>query len=102
MRQVEASDGAVSTDGAHRIAIEGSLIWVQEVLRRLSIELCQLQKLHHVNATLTSLAFRQEGMRESHVFGNLALIQPSLFACGDQPLEDRIILRLKGSRSRFA
>lgn len=36
------------------------------------------------------------------MFGNLALIQSSFFACGNQPLEDRIVLSLKGGRSRFA
>lgn len=41
-------------------------------------------------------------MRESHVFGNLALIQPSFFARRNQPLEDRIVLNLKGRRPRFA
>lgn len=86
----------------HTATFEGALIWVQEVLRRLPVELCQLQKLHHVNAALPGLTFRQEGMRESHVFGNLTLIQPSFFACRNQPLEDRIVLRLKWGRSRFA
>jgi len=34
-----------------------SLIWVKEKLRRLIVELSQLEKLHHVDPALTRLTF---------------------------------------------
>lgn len=72
------------------------------MLRRLAINLSELDKLKHFEAALTRLAFREEGVRSVHARSNFPLAQPCFLAGRDQLFEKFIVKSLMLCRPALA
>jgi hypothetical protein len=62
------------------------------VLRRLVIDLSELDQFKHFDAALTGLAFREEGVRPAHACGYVPLRQPC-FLTGQNQLFDKSVIQ---------
>jgi hypothetical protein len=63
-------------------------------LRRLVIDLSELNQFEHFDAALACLAFREKGMSPAHSRGHVPLCQSSFFTGGNQLAEKLIVKSL--------
>lgn len=72
------------------------------MLRRLVVDLGELDEFKHFDATFARFAFREERMCSAHTGGNLSLCQPCLFASRNQLLKKAVVESLVLRRPALA
>jgi hypothetical protein len=77
-------------------------IRIKEVLRRLLIDLSELDQFEYFDAALTGLAFREKRMRPSHPRRDFPLRQVCLLPCHNQFFEKSVIESLVMRRPPLA